>query len=125
MTEQGTGTPPTEDKQDKKKPYSRWWGVIGGLIAIVFGGSKLIEQFTLPSCTSDRTDQTIRSIFKGKEVTLTKISDMKARTDTFSEKTCTAHIETADETANIDYKIYWQGWSAQVLIEKVRDEAKK
>ena len=119
---QPAGTPAQPTFMQK---FGKWVYGASGLIVAIIGVLKLADNFTLPSCTSDRTKETIQSIFKSKDVELTNVSDMKPVTDTSSEKTCTAHVESKDETANIDYKISWSGWTAQVLIATVRDEKKK
>lgn len=96
-----------------------WLTAIAGFIIAALGLVKLSENFMLPSCASTRSSDTLRSIFKSKDVDVTSITDQKTITDTSSEKTCQAHVKTTNEEANIDYKIYWSGWSAQVMITKV------
>ena len=103
----------------------KWIIAICGLIGAGIGVLKFVDQFTLPSCSSDRTTATVRDIFKSKNVELVTLNDFKSVTDTRQEKTCSAHIESKDETANIDYKIFWDGWTVKVLIQAVRDEKPK
>ena len=86
---------------------------------------KIADQFTLPNCDQDRATATVHDIFKGKDVPLTVLNDIKSVTSTRQEKTCTAHIESKDETANVDYKVFWDGWTVKVLIQTVRDEKPK
>lgn len=83
---------------------------------------KVAENFTLPGYDSERATATVRDIFKDKDVELTALNDIKSVSDTKQEKTCTAHIESKDETANIDYKVFWEGWTVKVLIASVHDE---
>ena len=92
---------------------------IAVLISGGFGISKGVDQFMLPSCGSDRTTNTLKSIFKGKNVEVSDLTEIKTLTDTYSEKTCQAHVSTPSEQANIDYRIYWDGWSASIIITKV------
>jgi len=113
---------PDETKPTFWQKTSKWVYAIVGLIGVGIGGLKIADQFTLPSCAADRTTTTVRDIFKGKDVELVALNDIKPVTDTRQEKTCTAHIESKDETANIDYKIFWEGWTVKVLIQTVRDE---
>jgi len=112
-------------KPSFQQRLTTWATMAVALIFVVIGAMKVIDDFSLPTCASDRAEETIKGIYKSRDVTLTKVSDMKTVTDTRSERTCTALIESADATATIDYKIFWQGWSAQVLIETVRDEKTK
>lgn len=101
---------------------SKWVYAILGLVGLGIGILKVMDQFTLPGCSSDRTTTTVRDIFKGKDVELVTLDQIKSVTDTRQEKTCTAHIESKDETANVDYKVFWDGWTVKVLIQTVRDE---
>ena len=104
---------------------SNWAYIILGFLGLGLGALKIAEQFTLPSCSADRTTTTVRDIFKSKDVELVTLNDIKPVIDTRQEKTCSAHIESKDETANIDYKIFWDGWTVKVLIQTVRDEKPK
>lgn len=104
---------------------SKWVYAIVGLLGLGLGGLKIADQFTLPGCDADRTTTTVRDIFKSKEVELVALNDIKSVTNTRQDKTCTAHIESKDETANIDYKVFWDGWTVKILIQTVRDEKPK
>jgi len=104
---------------------SNWAYIIVGLIGLGIGALKIADNFTLPNCDQDRATDTVREIFKGKDVPLTVLNDINPVTSSRQEKTCTAHIESKDETANIDYKIFWEGWTVKVLIQTVRDEKAK
>src|SRR5262249_52102949 len=75
--------------------------------------------FFLPSCDSSTTADTLKNIFKSKDVELTRVSNSTTLTSTSSDMTCQANIETPDELATIGYRIYWDGWSATVMITKV------
>jgi uncharacterized protein YcfL len=98
---------------------SRWASAIAFLIIGVLGIMRGFNAFTLPSCTSDTTIDTIKSIFKDKKVDIDKISDPSTVTDTSSEKTCKAHVDAPREQAMIDYKVYWEGWTVKVMITNV------
>jgi hypothetical protein len=104
---------------------SSWAYVILGFIGLGIGALKFADNFTLPNCDQDRATATVRDIFKGKNVELVALNDIKAVSSSRQEKTCSAHIESKDETANIDYKIFWDGWTVKVLIQTVRDEKAK
>jgi hypothetical protein len=112
-----------------KSPFwqkaSSWAYVILGFIGLGIGALKFADNFTLPNCDQDRATATVRDIFKGKNVELVALNDIKAVSSSRQEKTCSAHIESKDETANIDYKIFWDGWTVKVLIQTVRDEKAK
>ena len=126
MSDIAKPTPAAEPPQDQEKPkqtltqkLTQWFVAIALLISGGLGLLKGYQQFTLPSCTSDRTADTLKGIFKSKDVEVSDISAMTSLTDTYSEKTCTAHVKTTTEEANIEYRIYWDGWSATVMITKV------
>jgi hypothetical protein len=117
--------PAAEPPQPQDKPktltqkLTQWFVAIALLVSGGLGLLKAFNQFTLPSCTSDRTSETLKGIFKSKNVEVSDISAMTSLTDTYSEKTCTAHVKATSEEANIAYRIYWDGWSATVMITKV------
>lgn len=123
MTEsvQSAGAP-AEAKPTFWQKANKWAYVIVSFILLAIGAMKVIENFTLPGCDSDRATATVRDIFKSKNVELTALNDIKSVSGTKQEKTCSAHIESKDETANIDYKVFWEGWTLKVLIQTVRDE---
>ena len=78
-----------------------------------------VDPFTLPDCASDAAMDVLQSIFRDKDVDLERITDPATVTDTSSEKTCKAHVEARREQASIVYRVYWDGWSAKVMITKV------
>src|SRR5450631_1992290 len=102
----------------------RWFMIVAGII-IGLGGLmqlyKVYKAFTpqLPGCAADATATVIRDIFKKKDVELTVLNNMKAVTETSSEQTCQAHIETPAETGTISYSITLQGGNFQVRIDNV------
>jgi hypothetical protein len=95
--------------------------IISGGLGIVKGYNNM---FTLPTCSSDTASDTLKSIFKSKDVEVTSISDFKSVTEISSEKTCQAHVETPSELADIDYRIYWEGWTTKVMITEVKAKPK-
>lgn len=95
--------------------------MVVGIALVIVAGVKVIDFFTLPGCDSSRITDTVRDIFKSKSVELTKFEQIQAVKDESSSKMCGAYIETADEKANIQYSISWQGWTPFVRIEKVDD----
>ena len=113
--------PPQAEAHPKTfgQKLTTWLTTIFGIIIAILGVVKLSDTFTLPSCASTRSSDTLTSIFKSKNVEVSSITDQKTVTDTSSEKTCTAHVKAPNEEANIDYKIFWDGWSAKVMITKV------
>jgi hypothetical protein len=125
MSDAANPTPAMEPPvEDKPKPtlgqkLTQWFIAIALLVSGGLGLLKVYNQFTLPSCDEERTTTAIKDIFKSKNVELTGFTDAKSVTNTFSEKTCQAHVKTATEEANIDYRIYWEGWTAKVIITKV------
>ena len=99
----------------------RWFMIVCGVIIGIGGLLKTYKAFSpdLPGCSADATTAAVRNIFKEKNVELSSLTDMKTVTDTSSEKTCQARIETPTERATISYRVSWQGREAQILITKV------
>jgi hypothetical protein len=112
---QGEAKPPRTLMQK----LTQWVIAIAVIVTGGFGLLRGVNTFFLPSCDGSRTTDTLKSIFKGKNVEVSEFSDVKTLTDTYSEKTCHAHVKTPSEEANIDYRIYWDGWSASIMISKV------
>jgi hypothetical protein len=120
MTERPNPAPPPS-KPGGWQRVSQW---VVGIALLITGALGIMWTFNtylfLPACDSDTASATLKSIFKSKDVELTKVSDFKSVTDTSSEKTCQAAIETSDEKATIDYRIFWDGWTATVMITDVQ-----
>ena len=120
-----TVTPPPAATAEPPKTFTqkatRWFMIACAVIIGIGGLIKTYKVFSpsLPDCAADETTAVIRNIFKQKDVDLRSLTDMKAVTDTSSEKNCQAHIETPTETATISYRVSWQGREAQILITKV------
>jgi hypothetical protein len=93
--------------------------LISGLLGMMRGYNSL---FVLPGCAADTTSATLKNIFQSKSVELSKVGDAATVSDSSSERTCEAHIETPDEKAIITYRIYWDGWSPTVMITEVKAE---
>jgi hypothetical protein len=123
-TTQPGAPPPTEAdakkaaKQAAMQKITRW---VVPIALIISGGGGLIKFLTpvLPSCASSNTCDSLKNIFKSKDVEVSKRDQFKTVTDTSDEKTCQAHVETPSENALIDYRIYWQGKDGQIIITKV------
>jgi hypothetical protein len=111
---------PEAPKPKLSQKLTRWFIAIALIISGVGGIVKGFgSYFFLPSCDSTTASDTLKGIFKSKDVELAKVSDATTLTSTSAEKTCQANIETSDELAAIAYRIYWDGWSATVMITKV------
>ena len=65
------------------------------------------------------TTDTVRGIFKSKNVQVDTLNDMKLVSETKDERTCSAHIDTPTETGSIGYKINWQDKEARITITAV------
>ncbi len=90
--------------------------IAGGVVAI----AKLSESFVLPICDSKRALETLRGIFKEKNLPEPKLADAKQSTSTSDEKTCEVAYEIPNEKGMLDYRIYWEGKETKVMITKVR-----
>ena len=93
--------------------------LISGSLGIMRGYNSL---FVLPACDADTTSATLKNIFQSKSVELSKVSDVISTSNSSSERACEAHIETPEEKAVINYRIYWDGWSPTVMITEVKAE---
>ena len=128
----GTTPPPSgAGSRRAPRPVTSFWHKVGRWavgIAVVVSGvaglARLADRVTLPGCEATRTADTLRSIFKDKAVEVTSIGEFKSVTDTYAEKTCQAHVDTPSEVADIDYRVYWDGWDVNVMITQVRSEPK-
>ncbi len=96
--------------------------LIGVAIIVGLNGiNQIYKAFTpqLPGCAADATANVIRDIFKKKNAEHTMLNDMKTVSETSSQQSCQAHVETTAETATIFYDITLQGSNFQLLITKV------
>lgn len=80
---------------------------------------KVAISSSLPRCESPAIAETIRNIYKGRNVEITSVSEAKTVSSSGSEHTCTARIATPSEQAIIGYRIFRQGTQTQVLITQV------
>ena len=103
------------------RTFSKWFMIVCAAIIGVLGLVRMYHAFSpqMPSCSASETADVIRSIFKGKDVPLTKLSDLRLVNETAAERNCSAQIETKDETATIAYRITLEGKEFKVLITKV------
>jgi hypothetical protein len=97
--------------------------VVYGVIAVIMAGIgllRLVDAFTLPSCTSKTTRETIVGIGKEKGVTIADLTDIRGREGNVSETQCSATMVVDDgKKYAIDYRAFWEGWSAKIMIDKV------
>jgi len=123
-TDQVQPAAPTKGKWWETPAYQRfhkWAMIVFAVIMLGIGALKMYHAFVpeMPSCSASETADVIRNIFKGKDVPLTKLSDMTQVNETSAERNCSARIETKDETAAIGYRITLEGKEFKVLITKV------
>ena len=102
-----------------KQRLAKWTPIFAGIVAAIIGGTKLLETFTLPGCDSSRSLGAIKSIFKDKNLPEPTLTGAKGLTSTSAEKTCEAAYEIPNEKGTLLYKVFWDGWSAKVMITKV------
>ena len=114
-----------DDSEPKPKFYQtlvQWALGIAVAVSAVAGLVTLSNRFLLPSCSEERTIATLKDMFKQKNVEVASLGDFVAVTDSSSEKTCTAHVE-APHGATIRYRVFWEGWTAKVMITQVSASA--
>jgi hypothetical protein len=98
---------------------TRGVGILLFIIGTVLGGTKVFETFTLPSCESKRTLDVIRAIFKEKELPEPKLTGAQDAGSSGNEKSCTVSYELPNESGTLEYRVFWEGWTAKVQITKV------
>ena len=101
--------------------YQRWFFIAVAIIVGLNGINKIYQANTpqLPGCAAQATADVIREIFTSKNVALTALNNMTTVSESSTQQSCQAHIETAGETGTIFYTITMQGDKFQVLITKV------
>ncbi len=120
MTDETSAPPPASPPPAAKaSPWGRIGGIVVGIAVLVLGGVKLLNLFVLPPCDATNITDTVRELFKSKEVELVTFNDVKPLSGDDKKVMCGAYVESADEKANIQYSIVWQGWSPYVTIETV------
>lgn len=127
MTDQ-TAAPAPDSPPPADPPPARKFSTLGriattviALAAIVVGVIKLFGiSFALPSCDSSSAKETVRGLFKSKDIELVVFNAIEEISKGDGKTLCGAHVESADNAkANIQYSITWQGWSPYMTIEKV------
>jgi hypothetical protein len=113
------GSPTEAPKPSFGSRLARWVTIAAGIIIGLIALLKLFVSFTLPACGDKRAVDTLEAIFKERKIAIDTIADFKSLTDTSSEKTCQAVVLAPGERATIYYRIYWEGWSVQIMITKV------
>lgn len=98
--------------------FSRWVSIIAAIVALVLGGAKLSEMFVLPGCDSSRALNAIRSIFKDKNLPEPTLTDAKIAGGPSNENNCEAAYAMPNEKGALSYRVFWDGWSAKVMITK-------
>jgi hypothetical protein len=104
--------PPTTGQK-----LARWASIAVGIVIGILGLVRLYGAFTLPSCDSSRMTDTLHSIYKKQNVEIKSISDIKTVNSSSSEITCTAVMQVGDDRIPINYRTFWEGWSAQVSAQ--------
>jgi hypothetical protein len=114
-----TAAPPAPTPTRK----GRFMRVFYGVIAVIMAGIgllRLVDAFTLPSCTSTAMRETIVTIGKEKSVTIADLTNIRSREGNVSETQCSATMVVDDgKNYAIDYRAFWEGWSAKIIIDKV------
>ena len=102
---------------------NRFMRVFYGVVAVITVGIallRLVDTFTLPSCTSDTTRKTIVGIAKEKNVAVADLTGIRKREGDGSDVECSATMVLEDSKKYaIDYRAFWDGWSAKIKIDKV------
>lgn len=116
-------TTPDVQPPAPKSRLTRWVTIAAGVIAALIGIAKVAEAFILPGCNSSRSLGAVRSIFKDKNLPEPTLTDPKPIAGAAAEKTCEANYALPDEKGALNYRVFWDGWSAKVMITKA--EAKR
>jgi hypothetical protein len=102
----------------KKSRLTQWLGIAVGLIFAIIALVKVINIFVLPACDSSSARGAIRSIFKDKNLPEPTLTDAKVVGGPSSENTCQASYALPSEKGTLTYRVYWEGWTAKVMISK-------
>ena len=116
---QSTATPATSPAAPTRT--NRFMRIFYGVVAVIsvgIGLLRLVDTFTLPSCTSDTTRKTIVGIAKERSVAVADLTDIRKREGDGSDVECSATMTDGKRYA-IDYRAFWDGWSAKIKIDKV------
>jgi hypothetical protein len=122
MSDVATPTVPPQDpaaKPTMKEKLTKWASAFGGIMIAILGVIKLMESFTLPSCDSSRSLDAVHAIFKDKNLPQPTLTGVKSAGEGDKEKLCQAAYEIPNEKGTLDYKVFWEGWTAKVMITKV------
>lgn len=96
----------------------RWAGIAAGLIIGLVGLVRLVVSYTvLPSCESSRMTDTLRNIYRDQKLEYKGISDIKTVKSSSTEVTCTGVIDTGSEQQPVNFRSYWEGWTAKVWVQ--------
>ena len=118
---QSTGAPATSPAAATRT--NRFMRIFYGVVAVITAGIgrlRLVDTFTLPSCTSDTTRKTIVGIAKERNVPVADLTDVRKREGDGSDVECSATMALEDgKRYAIDYRAFWDGWSAKIKIDKV------
>ena len=102
---------------------NRFMRIFYGVVAVITAGIgllRLVDTFTLPSCTSDTTRKTIVGIAKERNVVVANLTDIRKREGDGSDVECSATMALEDgQRYAIDYRAFWDGLSAKIKINKV------
>jgi uncharacterized protein YcfL len=104
-----------------KSRFARWAFGVAGVAMAIAGAAKLAGAMTLPSCGSDDAVQIVRELVKQSTQLTVAVSEEKLVTEGEHDRTCSARIQATDgseETAQITYRIFWDGWSKMVHIQE-------
>ena len=105
----------------QKSRLARWAYGFAGVAVAVAGGAKVIGAVTLPGCGNHDIVQVVRELVKQSTELTVAVSDEKLISEGESDRTCSARIRAtdgSDETAEITYRIFWDGWSKMVHIQE-------
>jgi len=113
----GATPPPPAPPPSMWQRVGRWAAIAAGIVIGLVGIIRLVVNYTvLPSCDSSRMTDTLRSIYGKQKVAFKGISDIKTVSSTSSEVTCTALVDIGGDQESINYRSYWEGWTAQVAV---------
>ena len=123
-TPAGTTPPAAPPPKTMTQKISRWVLIVAGIILMLSGIAKLFGPFTLPACDTSTASDTLQSIFKERKIEVQRIFNLKTVSSSSSENICTGQVEAPGELATINYRIYWQERTVQVMITEVQSKPK-
>ena len=78
----------------------------------------------LPPCESPQAAESLRNIYKERNVVISGISDQNTLTSTATENTCSARLQMPSEQMEINYRLFWDGKTRRIEATPAKSQPK-